>query len=89
MRVFEDSRPEMRDNPKRFRVEILFSPGATSTPLHLDEANRESDLSRLDTAPLQMIGKDNLHVRIALSISKWVDFTNRVFRNTKSNTSEV
>lgn len=60
MRVFEDSRPEMRDNPKRFRVEILFSPGATATPFHLDEANRDSDLSRLDTAPLQMIGRDSL-----------------------------
>ena len=60
MRVFEDSRPEMRENPNRFRVEILFSPGATATPFHLDEANRESDPSRLDTAPLQMIGRDSL-----------------------------
>jgi len=60
MRVFEDSRPEMRDSPKRFRVEILFSPGMTATPLHLNEIDRDSDLSRLDTAPLQMIGRDSL-----------------------------
>ena len=60
MRVFEDCRPELRDDPKRLRVEILFSPGASATPLHLEEADRESDLSRVDTAPLQMIGRDNL-----------------------------
>lgn len=29
MRVFEDSRSEMANDPRRFRVEILFSPGAT------------------------------------------------------------
>ena len=31
MRVFEDSRSEMANDPRRFRVEILFSPGATGT----------------------------------------------------------
>lgn len=60
MRVFEDIRPEMRDDPRRFRVEVLFSPGATATPLHLDEANRDLDSSRIDTSPLQMIGRDHL-----------------------------
>jgi Histidine phosphatase superfamily (branch 2) len=60
MRVFEDSRPEMQDDPKRFRVEILFSPGATATPLHLQGTDREFDSSRFDTAPLQMIGREGL-----------------------------
>lgn len=59
MRVFEDSDRPM-DDPKRFRVEILFSPGATATPFHLDETNRDSDASRFDTAPLQMIGREGL-----------------------------
>lgn len=47
MRVFEDSRPEMQDDSRRFRVEILFSPGAL-------------DSSRFDTAPLHMIGREGL-----------------------------
>jgi hypothetical protein len=47
MRVFEDSRPEMQDDPRRFRLEILFSPGAL-------------DSARFETAPLQMIGRDGL-----------------------------
>jgi inositol-hexakisphosphate/diphosphoinositol-pentakisphosphate 1-kinase len=60
MRVFEDNRSEMANDPRRFRVEIFFSPGATATPLHLGELDRDMDASRFDTAPLQMIGRDGL-----------------------------
>jgi hypothetical protein len=59
MRVFEDSRREMTD-PRRFRVELLFSPGATATPMQMNEIDRETDASRFDTAPLQKIGRDDL-----------------------------
>ena len=59
-RVFEDNRSEMANDPRRFRVEILFSPGATATPFHLDEFDRDQDDSRFDTAPLQVIGRDGL-----------------------------
>jgi inositol-hexakisphosphate/diphosphoinositol-pentakisphosphate 1-kinase len=59
IRLFEDTQRSMED-PRRFRVEILFSPGATATPLHIDEANRDADLSRFDTAPLQQIGREGL-----------------------------
>ena len=59
LRLFEDSRWEL-DDPRRFRVEILFSPGAEATPLHMHEQDRDSDPSRFDTAPLQMIGRDGL-----------------------------
>jgi inositol-hexakisphosphate/diphosphoinositol-pentakisphosphate 1-kinase len=41
-------------------VTVLFSAGATAAPLHLDETDREMDPSRLDTAPLQMIGREGL-----------------------------
>jgi hypothetical protein len=57
MRVFEDSRFNTGD-PRRFRVEILFSPGAT--PFHLDGDSRDSDLTRVQTAPLQQIGRNDL-----------------------------
>lgn len=60
MRVFEDSREEMRDDPRRFRVEILFSPGTTATPLHMHEMDRLTDSSRCDTSPLQVIGRECL-----------------------------
>lgn len=60
MRVFEDSRPEMVDKEERFRLEILFSPGATATPFHMSEMDRDNDASRFDTAPLQVIGRDQL-----------------------------
>jgi len=60
MRVFEDSRPEMANDERRFRVEILFSPGATATPFHMSEMDRDNDASRFDTAPLQMIGREGL-----------------------------
>lgn len=59
MRVFEDARRPM-DDPKRFRVEILFSPGATATPFHMHEKERDKDTSRFDTAPLQKIGRPDL-----------------------------
>lgn len=59
LRVFEDSRCAL-DDPRRFRVEILFSPGATATPLHLHETDRNTDASRLGTAPLQHIGREGL-----------------------------
>jgi Histidine phosphatase superfamily (branch 2) len=59
MRVFEDNRRAM-DDPCRFRVEILFSPGATATPRVMDEKEREQDTSRFDTAPLQVIGREGL-----------------------------
>jgi Histidine phosphatase superfamily (branch 2) len=59
MRVFEDSRRDIND-PRRFRVELHFSPGATATPFHMGENDRETDNSRFDTAPLQMIGREDL-----------------------------
>jgi Histidine phosphatase superfamily (branch 2) len=59
MRVFEDNRRSM-DDPCRFRVEILFSPGATATPRVMDEKEREQDTSRFETAPLQVIGREGL-----------------------------
>jgi hypothetical protein len=62
MRVFEDSRWAMED-PRRFRVEILFSPGATATPMHMKELDREQDQSRFDTAPLQLISREGLTCR--------------------------
>jgi hypothetical protein len=62
IRLFEDNRWELND-ARRFRVEILFSPGATATPLHMHEQDRDSDPSRFDTAPLEMIGRDGLTCR--------------------------
>ena len=59
IRLFEDPRRDMED-PRRYRVEILFSPGATATPMHMAELDRESDSTRFDTAPLEMIGKEGL-----------------------------
>lgn len=59
LRVFEDARRSM-DDPQRFRVEILFSPGATATPFHMHEKRRDQDTSRFDTAPLQLISKEGL-----------------------------
>lgn len=59
LRVFEDARHPM-DNPGRFRVEILFSPGANSTPFHMHEKERDQDTSRFDTAPLQLISREDL-----------------------------
>lgn len=60
IRVFEDTRLRCINDPRRFRVEILFSPGATAPPRHLQELERELDKSRFETAPLQAIGRDGL-----------------------------
>jgi inositol hexakisphosphate/diphosphoinositol-pentakisphosphate kinase len=59
IRLFEDTSRVMED-PRRFRVEILFSPGACATPLHMHEANRDRDTTRLDTEPLQVVGRGDL-----------------------------
>ena len=59
IRLFEDTSRGIED-PRRFRVEILFSAGATATPIHQARARKESDLTRLDTEPLQAIGRDGL-----------------------------
>jgi Histidine phosphatase superfamily (branch 2) len=58
-RLFEDTKREP-DDPQRYRVEVLFSPGATATPMHMAEMDRDSDSSRFDTVPLKVIGRDNL-----------------------------
>ena len=59
IRLFEDvSRP--MDDPRRFRAEILFSPGATATPLHMDEAIRDADATRYDTTPLEHVARVGL-----------------------------
>lgn len=60
MRVFEDTRLRCMNDPRRFRVEILFSPGATAPPRHLQELDRDLDTSRFETAPLEIIGRDGL-----------------------------
>lgn len=59
IRLFEDTRRHMED-PRRYRVEILFSPGATATPMHIDELDRDADSSRFDTSGLEFIGKEGL-----------------------------
>jgi hypothetical protein len=59
IRLFEDTGRNM-DDPRRFRVEILFSPGATATPLHIQKSNRDVDTSRFDTDPLVAVGRDGL-----------------------------
>jgi hypothetical protein len=59
IRLFEDTQKPPED-PRRFRVEIMFSPGATATPLHMAELYREKDASRFDTEKLQKISFDGL-----------------------------
>jgi hypothetical protein len=59
LRVFEDSSKDIAD-PRRFRVEIQFSPGATATPFHLHELDRDTELTRLGAAPLKEIGRPGL-----------------------------
>lgn len=70
MRVFEDSRRDMSD-PKRFRVEMLFSPGATATPFHMNEMDREADASRFDTAPFVNIGREDLTCKDVEDFFEW------------------
>ena len=59
IRLFENTNKALSD-PRRFRIEILFSPGATATPEHMAELDRDLDNSRFDTEPLVMISKENL-----------------------------
>ena len=59
IRLFEDTQ-KPNDDPKRFRVEILFSPGATATPTHMNHLQREQDAKRFDTEKLQKISIDGL-----------------------------
>lgn len=59
IRLFENKAKDTND-PKRFRIEILFSPGASATPLHVSEMKRDADASRFDTEPLQLISSDYL-----------------------------
>jgi hypothetical protein len=59
IRLFENTKKEIND-PRRFRIEISFSPGATATPEHMAELDRDFDSSRFDTEPLRIISKDNL-----------------------------
>lgn len=59
IRLFEDTRRDMED-PRRYRVEILFSPGATATPMHMDELDRDLDSTRFDTSGLEFIGREGL-----------------------------
>jgi len=58
-RIFEYTKRNM-DDPRRFRVEVLFSPGATGTPMHMAEMDRDRDSSRFDTAPLKVVGREDL-----------------------------
>ncbi|EJK58180.1 hypothetical protein THAOC_21718, partial [Thalassiosira oceanica] len=59
IRLFEDTQ-KPNDDPKRFRVEILFSPGATAAPTHMNHLQREKDEKRFDTEKLQKISIDGL-----------------------------
>ena len=59
IRLFENASKKY-DDPKRFRVEIFFSPGATATPLHVGQLLRDADESRFETEPLQLISKPYL-----------------------------
>jgi hypothetical protein len=60
IRLFENTSKDVNDT-KRFRIEILFSPGATATPLHKSELRRDDeDVSRFDTEPQQLISSDYL-----------------------------
>lgn len=59
IRLFEDTQKPI-DDPKRFRVEIWFSPGATATPMHMEMMYRENDSSRFDTEKLQKISIEGL-----------------------------
>jgi len=59
IRLFEDTQ-KPNDDPKRFRVEILFSPGATAPPTHMNHLEREKDAKRFDTEKLQKISIDGL-----------------------------
>ena len=59
LRLFEDPKKKF-DDPKRFRVEIGFSAGATAPPSHMSEKNRDDDSARFDTDELKTISKEML-----------------------------
>ena len=59
IRLFEDTKKDMHD-PKRFRIEIGFSPGATANPIHLSEEIRDGESTRYDTHKMNAISKDML-----------------------------
>jgi len=59
IRLFENPTKDSAD-PNRFRVEILFSPGATATPLHMSEMFKDQDRTRFDTSRLEKISKDHI-----------------------------
>jgi hypothetical protein len=59
IRLFEDSSQPL-DNHRRYRVEILFSAGASATPLHMSESNRDHDTTRLGTDALRAVGREGL-----------------------------
>jgi hypothetical protein len=58
-RLFEDRNKDPTD-PKRYRVEILFSPGAASPPRHTSDVDPENDSSRFDTEEVEVISKESL-----------------------------
>lgn len=80
-RLFEDISRDAED-PKRFRVEVMFSPGATATPMHMAEMDRDSDSSRYDTDKLEMIG------RHGLTFEEVESFFSEVIEAGKSNEEE-
>ena len=59
IRLFEDTSRRM-SHPRRFRVEILFSAGATGTPIHQCKSTKEADSTRLDTDHLVAVGREGL-----------------------------
>jgi len=59
IRLFEDRNKDSSD-PKRYRVEILFSPGAASPPRHSSDIDRDNDSSRFDTDDVEVISKESL-----------------------------
>lgn len=58
-RLFEDASLPMEE-ARRYRVEILFSAGATAPPIHLNESDKGYDTTRLDTAELVRVDRDGL-----------------------------
>mmetsp|Transcript_13191 Transcript_13191/g.27009 ORF Transcript_13191/g.27009 Transcript_13191/m.27009 type:complete len:1152 (+) Transcript_13191:786-4241(+) len=59
IRLFEDTGRRM-SHPRRYRVEILFSAGATGTPIHQCKSTKEADSTRLDTDHLVAVGREGL-----------------------------
>lgn len=78
IRLFENTLKDVND-PKRFRIEILFSPGATATPSHMSALQRDLDSSRFDTEALQIVSKDNL------TCNEVEDYFSKVIEDGKTN----